>query len=115
MNVGCVLINALDVRTREADANRFIQQGSAQRQLENIPSAELGEFSEEKNSWRYDEEETGEIKTPHYRQDCMGHLFISAWRIHMWQNIKVHYTGIIPRSKVIVGQIKEVRWRFWEE
>ena len=37
MNVGCVLINALDVRTREADANRFIQQGSAQRQLENIP------------------------------------------------------------------------------
>lgn len=48
MNVGCVLINALDVRTREADANRFIQQGSAQRQLENIPSAELGEFSEEK-------------------------------------------------------------------
>ena len=45
MNVGCVLINALDVRTREADANRFIQQGSAQRQLENIPSADWGNFS----------------------------------------------------------------------
>ena len=48
MNVGCVLINALDVRTREADANRFIQQGSAQRQLENILLQNWGNFQRKK-------------------------------------------------------------------
>lgn len=61
MNIVCVQINALDVRTREADANRFVRKGNAQEALENIPSVELKKFSDGKNSWRYDEDGTGEI------------------------------------------------------
>ena len=50
VNICCVLINALDVRTREADANRFVAQGSAQKRLENIPTSELTKFLGTDNS-----------------------------------------------------------------
>ena len=59
-----------------------------------------GEFSEEKNSWRYDEEGNWRNKNSTLQTGLYGTSFISAWRIHMWQNIKVHYTGIIPRAKL---------------
>ena len=75
MNVFCVQINALDVRTREADANRFVRRGNAQKELKNIPSAELVKFSEEKNSWRYDEEGTGEIRNSAMQTGLYGTSF----------------------------------------
>lgn len=117
MNVGCVLINALDVRTREADANRFIQQGSAQRQLENIPSAELGEFSEEKNSWRYDEEGTGEIKNSTLQTGLYGTSFyfsmanpyVAEYQSSLyWNNTQEQsYRGADKRSALeILGGVK---------
>ena len=108
VNICCVLINALDVRTREADANRFVAQGSAQKRLENIPTSELTKFLGTDNSWRYDENGTGEIKNSTLQTGLYGTSFYFSManpyiaeyqRLLYWNNTQEQsYRGPDKRS-----------------
>lgn len=108
INVCCVLFNAFDVRTREADANRFIQQGNAQEKLENIPSEKLEKYAETKNSWRYDEDRTGEIRNSALQTGLYGtsmyfsmvNPYIAEYQKSLyWNNIQEqNYGGADKRS-----------------